>query len=161
MIKRNNITSFDKNTWKYLLALPKNLSFFCLFCGGALLFLINQNYNTFIQLSYSYNPQIVDHLLKEKILINIAFFAYLVGVFLYSLYCSIRTYKSNFYPINYIEQHMIKTLQGEKNLAPVKIRKENGLQNFVETYNKYSQTINEFNFDDGLIDEDVHQHLVS
>lgn len=159
MIKRSSYLSFDKITWKYLLALPKNLSFFCLFSGGALLYLINQNYDTFIKLSYNYNPQIVDHLLKEKSLINAAFIVYIIGVFLYALYCSIRTYKSNFYPIKYVEKHMIQTIEGKQNLSPIRIRKENGLQDFINTYNKYTETLTKSSFDDGLTDEDVHQHL--
>lgn len=102
---------------------------------------LKNNYKLFIDLSYSYAPNIIEHLNREwfwsKILLFTSIFVIITICFIFTINIIAKIIS----PILLLNRHMNQFINGEWNIRDVSTREDDEFQDLIDNYNYLTKKI--------------------
>lgn len=126
---------------KYTVYLVTSAFFSSLLVGGPTYYFLSQNYDIFLNLSYTLSPEIVQHLTQERNWITGFFIFSLLVLIIFHVYIGIRFTFRMAGPLVALKRHMNLVTKGHLYQKPLLIRQDDEFHDLIRNYNYLYKTL--------------------
>jgi len=109
--------------------------------GCLAIFFINHNYNIFLDVALNSNPDLLQHLERERTWANISIVTAMIGCFVFCIVFGLRLTGRIITPLKILKHHLHISARGEFFQPDVHIRDTDEFQDLVEAYNYFYRSI--------------------
>lgn len=105
------------------------------------LYFINENFGVFLDLSYRYAPEMIEHLEREQFWLNSLFGFFVLGSFIFVFMVGLKLTYHLIGPIYAMEKHINQLSKGDFSQAELRTRKGDDYQELVDSYNYFYKSL--------------------
>ncbi len=138
---RRSLFSHTEFQWRYTLFLLMAVTCGGISAGGSAYYFLNQNYQIFIGLAYGIAPDLVEHLEKEQVWINIFLLSTFTAIIIFCIFLGLRLTARIIYPLLALEKHIKALTRGQWFIPELNIRNTDEFHELINSYNYFYKSV--------------------